>query len=123
MPCQSATRPTGDTPPTACTAAANVRFLEVEHDDDEFEHIDTGNMGQCPTSYDIGSMDEGDINETVAPGLDQENEDKVPALAQKFAIPSGVGGTIHNDLAKSAMYLMSNQLEENVLEEAGGKPK
>ncbi|XP_030837256.1 uncharacterized protein LOC105445490 [Strongylocentrotus purpuratus] len=88
LPCQSATRPTGDTPPTACTAATNVRFLQVEHDDDDFEHIDTGNMGQCPTSYDIGSMDEGDVNETVAPGLDQENEDK---------------------------------LEENVLEEAGGK--
>ncbi|XP_030829504.1 uncharacterized protein LOC115919545 [Strongylocentrotus purpuratus] len=121
LPCQSATRPTGDTPPTAYTAATNVRFREVEHDDDDFEHIDTGNMGQCPTSYDIGSMDEGDVNETVAPGLDQENEDKVPALAQKFAIPTGVGGAIHDDLAKSAMYLMSHQLEENVLEEAGGK--
>ena len=120
LPCPrtSANLPTGDTPPTA---AENVSSLE--HRDDDFEPFDLGigNMGQCPGSYDIGSMDDGDYTETVAPVQEQEKEDEVPALAQKFAIPTGVGSAIHNDLAKSAMYLMSHQLEENTLEEAGGK--
>ena len=67
-------------------------------------------MGQCP---DTDSVEELEITDNSVL--------EVPPIAQKFAVPIAVGDAIHNDLAKSAAYLMSNQLEETVLEEAGGK--
>ena len=43
--------------------------------------------GPCPASYDIGSMDEGDVNETGAPALEQENDGQSSCLDSELCYP------------------------------------
>lgn len=49
------------------------------------------------------------------------HKEELPALASKFAIPSGTGKPLQEELASSISYLTSPQLKEEVMLEAAGK--
>ena len=67
---------------------------------------------------DVGSMGRavGSVPTTAGKG-----QDSIPMIAAKFAMPSGIGAPLHDDIAQSMTYLMSNKLEEKSLDEAAEK--
>eukprot|EP00057_Strongylocentrotus_purpuratus_P011737 XP_011666211.1 PREDICTED: endochitinase A1-like [Strongylocentrotus purpuratus] len=67
---------------------------------------------------DVGSMGRavGSVPTTAGKG-----QDTIPMIAAKFAMPSGIGAPLHDDIAQSMTYLMSNKLEEKSLDEAAEK--
>ena len=46
---------------------------------------------------------------------------EIPSFAVKFAVQTGVGRALDNELSRSATFLMSNKLEEKVMEETANK--
>ena len=53
--------------------------------------------------------------EEVQAGNELASEQDIPILAAKFAVPSGVGEPVDNDLANSTTYLIAHPLEEKIV--------
>ena len=86
---------------------------EVYFEDTAQDVTDVTDMGQCPNVLtNDDNPEEGECT----------SETKIiPPIAAKFAIPTGIGEPVDDEIAQSTSYLMTHQLEEKVLEEAASK--
>ena len=82
----------------------------------EIDYLDGGDVS--PTSH--GRDDSADIGGIDGPKVLAKRE-SIPSIAAKFAVNTGVGPPLDDELASSMTYLMSHSLEEKVLEETSEK--
>lgn len=85
---------------------------------DEYVCLDGGEVS--PNSH--GRDDSADLGGIDRPEVSQPaKRESIPSIAAKFAVNTGVGPSLDDELASSVTYLRSHSLEEKVLEETSGK--